>query len=90
MREESGELLEPFGGERSGTAQDGTETGEVELPGLGTLAEHDSDGWDEEEVANLVFDDALEHTREAEFGHDHDRATAVQLEEQVVEHSVDI
>ena len=90
LREESGELLEPFGGERSGAAQDGTETGEVELPGLGTLAEHDSDRWDEEEVADLVFDDALEHTREAELGHDYDRATTVQLEEQVVEHSVDV
>jgi hypothetical protein len=90
LREKSGELLEPFGGERSGTAQDGAKAGEIELPRLGTLAEHDSDRWDEEEVADLVSDDALEHTREAEFGHDHDRTAAVQLEEQVVEHSVDV
>jgi hypothetical protein len=90
LREESGELLESFGGERSGTAQDSAKTREVELPGLGTLAEHDGDGWDEGEVADLAFDDALEHTCEAELEHDHDRAAAVQLEEQVVEHSVDV
>ena len=83
-------MLEPFVGERSGAAQDGAKTGEVRLPGLGALAEHDSDRWDEEEVANLVFDDALEHTREAELRHDHDRTAAVQLEEQAVEHSVDV
>ena len=90
MREESSELLEPFVRERSSTAQDGAKTREVGLPGLGTLAEHDSDGWDKEEVADLVFDDALEHTREAELGHNHDRAAAIQLEEQIVEHSVDV
>ena len=90
LREESGELFESFGREWSGTAQDGAKTREIEFPGLGALAEHDGDGWDEEEVADLVFDDALEHSREAELGHDHDGAPAVQLEEQVVEHSVDV
>jgi len=77
LREESGELLKSFGGERSGTAQDGTKTGEVELPGLWTLAEHDGNRWDEEKVADLVFDDALEHSSEAELWHDHDGAAAV-------------
>ena len=90
LREEGGELFESFGRERSGAAQDGAKTREVELPGLRTLAEHNDNGWDEEQVADLVFDDALEHSREAELGHDHDRAAAVQLEEQVVEHPVDV
>lgn len=90
MREESGELFESFVGKRCGAAQDGTKTREVDLPSFWTLTEHNSDGWDEEKVADLVFDDALEHTREAELGYDHDRAAAVQLEERVVEHSVDI
>ena len=68
--------------ERSGTAQDGAKTG---LLGLGALAEYDSDGWDEEKVADLVFDDTLEHSREAELRHDHDGTAAMQLEEQAVE-----
>ena len=86
LREESGELLESFVGKRGGTAQGDAKTGEVELLGLGALGEHDSDGWDE--VADFVFDDTLEHTREAELRHDHDRTAAVQPEEQVVEHSL--
>jgi len=90
LRKEGSELLESFCGERSSTAQDGAKAGEVELPGLGTLTEHDGDRWNEEEVVDLVLDDALEHSREAELWHDHDRAAAVQLEEQVVEHSVDV
>ena len=88
LRKQSGELLEPLVRERSSAAQDGAKTGEVRLPGLGALTEHDSDRWDEEEVVNLVFDDTLEHTREAELRHDHDRTAAVQPEEQVVEHSL--
>ena len=85
LREESGELLESFVGKRGGTAQGDAKTGEVELLGLGALGEHDSDGWDE--VADFVFDDTLEHTREAELRHDHGRTAAVQLEEQVIVHS---
>lgn len=90
LREESSELFESFVGKGSSTAHDGTETGEVDFLGFGTLAEHDGDGWHEEEVADLVFGDALKHASEAELGHDHKCAAAVQLEEQVVEHSVDV
>jgi len=74
--------------ERCGTVQDGAKTGQVELSGLGTFAKHERDGWDEEEVADLVLGDALEHTREAELGHDYDRAAVVQPEEQVVGYSI--
>lgn len=41
LREEGGELLESFIGERSRTAQDGAKTGEAGLPGLGTVPERD-------------------------------------------------
>ena len=71
LREESGELLESFVGERSGAAHDGAKAGEVDLFGFGALAKHDCNRWDEEEVANLVFDDALKHTSEAKLGHDY-------------------
>ena len=70
-------MFESFAGERSGTAYDGAKTREVELPRFGALAEHDDDWWDEEEVADLVFDDAPKHTSEAELGHDYKRAAAV-------------
>ena len=71
LREESSELLESFIGERSGAAHDGAKTGEVELLNFGALAEHDNNRWNDEEIANLVFGDALKHTSEAEPGHDH-------------------
>lgn len=74
-------MLESFTGERGSTAHDGTKTGEVALPGFRTLAEQEGDGWDEEEVADLVFDDAPKHTSEAKLGHDYKCAAAVQLEE---------
>ena len=90
LREESRELLESFVGERSGTAHDYAKTGKVEFPSFVALAEHDSNWWDKEEVGDLVFDNALEYGREAELGHDYKRAAAVQLEEEVVEHSVDV
>jgi hypothetical protein len=71
---------------RCATAQDGAETGQVELPGLRTLAEHDSDGWGEEEVADLELGDA----RGAELRNDYDRGVAVQLKEQVAKRSADV
>ena len=88
MGEDSGELLKPFVGERYGAVQDGAKIGQVEPSGLGIFAKHDNDAWDEEEVTDLVFEDALEHTREAELGHDYDRAAAIQQEQQVVEYSI--
>ena len=81
LREESDELLEPFVRKGNSTVRDGAKIGKVELPGLWTLAEHNSDEWDKEEVADLVLDDALKHIREAELERGYDRAAAVQLEE---------
>jgi len=52
---EDGELLEPFAGERYGTAWDGAKVGQVERYGFGRSVEHGSDGGTREMLPTLYL-----------------------------------